>query len=67
MGIQTPMAQGQSTKIISIKIKWIWTSRSSIKNSLSSEGYEVRLAQTFGRSETTYLHILVHLVKYGSG
>jgi len=28
------MAQGRSTKIIS-KIKWIWTSRLSIKNSLS--------------------------------
>jgi len=34
MGIQTPMAQGRSTKIISI-IKWIRTSRLSIKNSLS--------------------------------
>jgi len=32
--IQTPMAQGRSTKIISM-IKWIWTSRLSIKNSLS--------------------------------
>ena len=33
-GIQTPMAQGRSTKIISM-IKWIRTSRLSIKNSLS--------------------------------
>jgi hypothetical protein len=33
-GIQTPMAQGQSTKIIST-IKWIRTCRLSIKNSLS--------------------------------
>ena len=33
-GIQTPMAQGLSTKIISM-IKWIRTSRLSIKNSLS--------------------------------
>ena len=32
--VQTPMAQGRSTKIISM-IKWIWTSRLSIKNSLS--------------------------------
>ena len=32
-GIQTPMAHGRSTKIISI-IKWIRTSRLSIKNSL---------------------------------
>jgi len=32
--MQTPMAQGRSTKIISM-IKWIWTSRWSIKNSLS--------------------------------
>ena len=33
-GIQTPMAQGRSTKIISM-IKWIRTSRLSIKNSFS--------------------------------
>ena len=33
-GIQTPMAQGRSTKIISM-ITWIRTSRLSIKNSLS--------------------------------
>ena len=33
-GIQTPMAQGRSTKIISM-IKWIRTSRPSIKNSVS--------------------------------
>ena len=33
-GIQTPMAQGRSTKIISM-IKWIRTSRLSTKNSLS--------------------------------
>ena len=33
-GIQTPMAQGQSTKIISM-IKWIRTSRLSMKNSVS--------------------------------
>jgi len=33
-GIQTPMAQGRSTKIVSM-IKWIRTSRLSIKNSLS--------------------------------
>ena len=32
--IQTPMAQGRSTKIISM-IKWIQTSKLSIKNSLS--------------------------------
>ena len=34
-GIQTPMAQGRSTKIISM-IKWIRTSRLSMKNSPSS-------------------------------
>jgi len=33
-GIQIPMAQGRSTKIISM-IQWIRTSRLSIKNSLS--------------------------------
>ena len=33
-GIQTPMAQGRSTKIISM-IEWIRTSRLSIKHSLS--------------------------------
>ena len=33
-GIQTPMAQGRSTKIISM-IRWIRTSRLSIKKSLS--------------------------------
>jgi len=33
-GIQTPMAQGRSTKIISM-IKWSRTSRLSTKNSLS--------------------------------
>jgi len=33
-GIQTPMAQGRSTKIISM-FKWIQTSRLSIKNSLA--------------------------------
>ena len=32
--IKTAMAQGQSTKIISM-IKWIWTSKLSIKNYLS--------------------------------
>ena len=33
-GIQTPMAQGRSSEIISM-IRWIRTSRMSIKNSLS--------------------------------
>ena len=37
MGIQTTMAQGGSTKIIST-IKWIRTSRLSIKNSLLRGG-----------------------------
>jgi len=36
-GIQTPRSQGRSTKIISM-IKWIRTSRLSIKNSLSGVG-----------------------------
>ena len=35
-GIQTPMAQGRSTEIISM-IKWIRTSRLSIQNSLSGQ------------------------------
>ena len=35
--IQTPMARGRSTKMISM-IKWIRTSGSSMKNSLSLEG-----------------------------
>ena len=34
MSVQTPMAQGRSTEIISM-IKWIRTRRLSIKNSLS--------------------------------
>ena len=34
-GIQTPMAQGRSTKNISM-MNWIWTSRLSVKNSLST-------------------------------
>ena len=33
-GMQIPMAQGRSTRIISM-MKWIRTSRLSIKNSLS--------------------------------
>ena len=37
-GIHIPMAQGRSTKTISM-IKWIWTSGLSIKNSLSLEGF----------------------------
>jgi len=36
-GIQTPMAQGRSTKIIEM-IKWIRTRRLSIKNTLSCKG-----------------------------
>jgi len=38
-GIQTPMAQGRSTKTILV-IKWIRTSRLSIKNSLSAGGVQ---------------------------
>ena len=41
-GIQTPMAQGRSTKIISM-IRWIRTSRLSMKNSLSPSGEWLRL------------------------
>jgi len=41
-GIQTPMAQGRSTKIISM-IKWIRTSRLSIKNPLSLHVLPVRM------------------------
>ena len=32
---QTPAAQGRSAEFISM-IKWIWTGRSSVKNSLST-------------------------------
>ena len=39
MGIQTPMAQGRPTKIISM-IRWIRTSRLPIKSSLSSLEFE---------------------------
>jgi len=39
MGIQTPMAQGRSTKTISM-IKWIRTSRLSINNSLSGRYFQ---------------------------
>ena len=46
-GIQIPMAQGRSTKIISM-IQWIRSSRLSIKNSLSS-GFGVSTAITFVR------------------
>ena len=43
-GMQTPMAQGRSTKIMSM-IKWIRTGRSSIKNSLSNmQGSQYRSA-----------------------
>ena len=34
MGIQAPMAKGRSTKVI-LMIRWIRTSRLTIKNSLS--------------------------------
>ena len=42
-GIQTSMAQGRSTKIISM-IKWIRTSRLSIKNSLFEAGATATIA-----------------------
>ena len=51
-GIQTPMAQGRSTEIISM-IQWIRTSRLSIKHSLSpSSAHEVKFDPTevLGRS-----------------
>jgi len=41
-GVQTSMAQGQSTKIT--MIKWIRTSRLSTKNSLSQEGMDFPVA-----------------------
>ena len=44
-GIQTPMAQGRSTKIITM-IKWIRTGRLSIKNLWRGRG-EQRLATAF--------------------
>ena len=48
MGIQTPMAQGRSTKIISM-FKWIRTRRLSKKNSLyqvdSTQGQAVNLVE----------------------
>jgi len=37
-GIETPMAQGRSSKIISM-VQWIRTSRLSIKNSLSGQRF----------------------------
>ena len=40
-GIQTPMAQGRSTRIIST-IKWIRTNVSSVKKSLSNAGEDGR-------------------------
>ena len=40
-GIQTPMVQGQSTKLI-LMIQWIRNSRLSIKNSLSDATWWVR-------------------------
>ena len=46
-GIQIPMAQGQSTKIMST-IEWIRTSRLSIKNSLSLLGTSVATAGVDG-------------------
>jgi len=47
--IQTPMAQGRSTKII-LMTKWIRTSRLSIKHSFSSTG-NLALAASHRRSE----------------
>ena len=44
MRFQAPMAQGRSTKIISMT-KWIRTSRLTIKNSLSSRYLGVRLEE----------------------
>ena len=44
---QTPMAQGRSTKIMSM-IKWIWTSRLSIKNPLSAWPPELRCVEAHG-------------------
>ena len=46
--IQTPMAQGRSTKIISM-IKWIRTSRLSIKNSPSGGRADVLTCHHFQR------------------
>ena len=44
-GVQTPMVQGRSTKIISI-IEWIRTSRLSMKYSLSSRRLQEAAVQT---------------------
>jgi len=44
-GIQTPMAQGRSTETISM-IKWIRTSRLSIKNSLSLQERGISISST---------------------
>ena len=44
----TPMAQSRSTEIISM-IKWIRTSRLSMKNSLSPQSYLKREKATYGK------------------
>ena len=68
MEIQTPMAQGRSTKIISM-IKWLRTGRSLMKNSLSLSVYrEGELGSVDGalgvdRPENNPLHQDRHLVR----
>ena len=67
-GIQTPMAQGRSTNIISM-IRWIRTSTSSIQNSLSGRRFrkamitaENKAKQRAVESLTNFETVKVHLL-----
>ena len=64
-GIQTPMAQGRSTTIISM-IQWTRTSRLSIKISLSLKGATVRqwALKRPGSLSLTHTHIHTHTHTY---
>ena len=55
-GIHTPMAQGRSTKIISM-IEWIRTSRLLTKKSLSAEFARQRLGKQFREAFAGYARI----------
>ena len=61
MGIQTPMAQGRSTKIISM-IKWIRTSRLSIKNSLSADNVPGAGQRLSAGSEAVWPRPCLHVI-----
>ena len=59
-GIQTPVAQGRSTKIISM-IKWTRTRRLSIKISLSVTSHACRLLYWQGPSVYIYIYIYMYM------